>query len=148
MRRRLFIVVAAVGCLWCGQVAAGELFVIVNAANPVPKLSLREVVSLFTGRTRAFPTGQLAQAFDQEARSTVRARFYLALTGMDLARINSYWSRLQFTGQVQPPRAVTDDQAMIERIRHDPNGIGYVTVRPPDADLKVVLVLQDPEPAK
>lgn len=60
---------------------------------------------------------------------------------MDIARINSYWARLHFTGQVQPPRAVEDDGAVVQRLRADPSAIGYLTREPQDGAVRVVLRL-------
>lgn len=60
---------------------------------------------------------------------------------MDIARINSYWARLHFTGQVQPPLTVGDDTAVIQRLRADPNAIGYLTQEPTSANVRIVLRL-------
>jgi hypothetical protein len=98
-------------------------------------------LALYTGRTRSLPNGEAARPLDQARDSAARAMFYQALTGMDLARINSYWARLHFTGQVQPPQAVADDAAVIARLRQDPSSIGYLTQEPSDPALRVVLRL-------
>jgi len=143
MSRIFCIVLLAMWWATCAFASAGELYVVVNADSTVKTLTPREVVSLFTGRTRAFPSGDLAQAFDHPSSSAVREAFYMTLTGMDLARVNSYWARLQYTGQVQPPTKLADDSAVVERVRKDRRGIGYLTTRPQDPALRVVLVLQD-----
>lgn len=108
--------------------------VVVNAANPVRALSQRDVVQLFTGRVRDFPGGERAQPLDQGRDSAAREAFYLALTGMDLPRINSYWARLLFSGQVQPPIEVAGGHAgMLAAVRRDATAIGYLLQDPADA---------------
>jgi hypothetical protein len=63
------------------------------------------------------------------------------VTGMDIARINSYWARLHFTGQVQPPLVVGDDDAVLARLHGDASAIGYVMREPKDPAVRVVLRL-------
>ena len=85
--------------------------------------------------------GQPAFPLDQSRDGAARTAFYQALTGMDIARINSYWARLHFTGQVQPPQVAGDDDAVIGRLRVDPRAIGYLTDEPKSTSVRVVLRL-------
>ena len=121
--------------------AVEPLYVVVSAQSPVRALAQKDVLALYTGRTRTLPGGEVATPLDQQRDGAARADFYLALTGMDIARINSYWARLHFTGQVQPPRTVEDDPAMLQRLRADPTAIGYLTREPQDSSVRVVLRL-------
>src|ERR1700759_206434 len=79
--------------------ALADLFVVVPATSPVHAMSQKEVVDLYMGRSRAFPGGDIALPFDLPRDNPGHAAFYLALTGMGQAQINSYWSRLMFSGQ-------------------------------------------------
>ncbi|TDM08779.1 MAG: hypothetical protein C4K60_05150 [Ideonella sp. MAG2] len=121
--------------------AAEPLYLVVSSQHPARSLSQKEVLALFTGRSRTLADGTAATPLDQQRDSSARASFYLALTGMDIARINSYWARLHFTGQVQPPQALSDDASVIQRLRSDPNAIGYLTAEPKDPAVRVVLRL-------
>lgn len=121
--------------------AAEPIYVVMSAQSPVRTLEQKDVLALYTGRSRTLPGGEVATPVDQYRDGPVRAEFYQALTGMDIARINSYWSRLHFTGQVQPPQAVGDDGAVIQRVRADPAAIGYVAHEPQSAAVRVVLRL-------
>jgi len=121
--------------------AAETVFVVVSAQSQVRALTQKDVLALYTGRSRVLPGGEVATPIDQLRDSTARADFYQMLTGMDIARINSYWARLHFTGQVQPPPPVGDDAAVIQRLRADPNAIGYVMQEPTGAAVRVVLRL-------
>ena len=121
--------------------AADTIYVVVSAQSPVRAVAQKDVLALYTGRTRTLPGGEAATPLDQQHDGPARADFYLALTGMDIARINSYWARLHFTGQVQPPRTVENDVAVIQRLRADPTAIGYLTREPSDGSVRVVLRL-------
>lgn len=144
MRSRLQHIIAAATLALAsgpGFAAGGQLYVVVNTNNPIQKLATRDAVALYTGRTRVFPDGREAVAYDQAEASVARADFYRSLTGMDLARINSYWARLRFSGQVQPPRMLNDDGQVAATVRADPNAVGYLRNAPTDPALKVVLVM-------
>lgn len=121
--------------------AADAIYVVVSAQSPVRTVTQKDVLALYTGRSRVLPGGEVATPLDQPRDSAARADFYETLTGMDIARINSYWARLHFTGQVQPPPPVGDDAAVIQRLRVDPSAIGYLTHEPTSTAVRVVLRL-------
>jgi hypothetical protein len=128
--------------LWAAPVRA-DIFLIVQAANPLKALTQKEAVDLYTGRSRAFGNGEFALMFDLPRDSPQRAAFYQALTGMSLAQINSYWSRLMFSGQTMPPQGLPNEQAMVDIVRRNPSAIGYLTQEPSDKTVRVVLVLKE-----
>jgi hypothetical protein len=121
--------------------AADTIYVVVSSQSPIRALEQKDVLALYTGRTRTLPGGELATPLDQQRDGAARADFYQALTGMDIARINSYWARLHFTGQVQPPQSVGDDLAVIQRLRKDASAVGYLTHEPQTSAVRVVLRL-------
>lgn len=140
-RTCLRLAAAALWALQSPAFAADTLYVVVSAQSEIHELAKKDVLALYTGHTRVFPNGQAAVPFDQLRDGAARASFYLALTGMDIARINSYWARLHFTGQVQPPQVAGDDDGVLARLRGDPRAVGYVTEEPKNAGVRVVLRL-------
>jgi hypothetical protein len=140
-RRLRALALLALGCCAAAVHAADAMVVVVSAQSPVQAMTQKEVLALYTGRTRSFPNGEVARPLDQPRDSPLREAFYRALTGMDLARINSYWARLHFTGQVQPPQPVDDERALIQRLRQDPSALGYLAQEPQDPAVRVVLRL-------
>jgi ABC-type phosphate transport system substrate-binding protein len=138
--RRLVLLALLAAC-GANARAADTLVVVVSTQSPVQSMTHKEVLALYTGRTRSFANGEAARPLDQPRDSAAREAFYRALTGMDLARINSYWARLHFTGQVRPPQAVADDKALLQALRQDPSALGYLTHEPADPALRVVLRL-------
>lgn len=123
--------------------ARADLYVVVHAGNPQRAMAQKEVVDLFMGRSRNFAQGDFALPFDLPRDSAVRERFYLAITGMSLAQVNSYWSRLMFTGQTMPPQALPGESAVADLVRRNPSAIGYLSAEPTDKSLRVVLVLKE-----
>ncbi len=126
--------------------ARADVYLVVPVASSIQSLTHKEATDLYTGRTRLLPNGDVAQLFDLPRESQQRALFYRTLTGMSLAQINSYWSRLMFSGQHLPPQPLANERAVVETLRRNPGALGYLTTRPTDAALRTVLVLASPEP--
>ena len=143
MTRRLVSAFALGLMLAFGPAARADVFVVVPAASNVKTMTQKEVVDLYMGRTRAFPAGDFALPFDLPRDHPSRAAFYQALTGMGQAQINSYWSRLMFSGQTMPPQPLPSEAEMADLVRRNPSAIGYLSQEPaPDRGLRVVLVLK------
>lgn len=123
--------------------AHADLYVVVHAANPVRSFTQKELVDLYMGRSRVFAHGELALPFDLARDSLLRERFYRSLTGLPLAQVNSYWSRLMFTGQTLPPATLSSEAEMAGIVRRNPNAIGYLGSEPADKGLRVVLVVRE-----
>jgi hypothetical protein len=118
------------------------LHVAVSARSPWRVVTSKELLALYTGRVRTLADGGPATPLDQRRDGSVRKAFYQALTGLDIARINSYWARLHFTGEVQQPPAVGDDSDVVRRLLADASAVGYLAAEPQDPALRVVLRLQ------
>ncbi len=123
--------------------AWADFYVVVNANNPLRALTQKEAVDLFMGRSRAFANGDLALIFDLPRDHPRRAAFYQALTGMSAAQVNSYWSRLMFSGQSVPPQALPDETAMAGILRRNPSALGWLGREPTEPGLRTVLVLKE-----
>ena len=75
---------------------------------------------------------------DQNEGAATRGEFYKKVANKDAAQLNAYWSKLIFTGQGQPPKAVGGDDAVIELVSKNPNMIGYVSGAATTSKVKVV----------
>ena len=137
---RKLLLMLAFGLMW--GVARADIYVIVNPSNSLKPLTNKEAVDLFMGRTRMFPNGDYVLACDLPRDHTVRAGFYQALTGMTPAQLNSYWSRLMFTGQVMPPQTVATEAAVVDMVKRNPGAIGYVGTDPSEKGVRVVMTIK------
>jgi len=124
--------------------AHADFYIVVHAANPQHSLTQKEAVDLFMGRSRAFANGDFALIFDLPRDNPRRAAFYEALTGLGAAQVNSYWSRLMFSGQSVPPQALPDEAAMARILRRNPSALGWLSKEPTEPGLRTVLVLKEP----
>jgi hypothetical protein len=132
------LLLAALAC----TVARADLHLVVNATSPLKSMSPKEAVDLYMGRTRALPDGKQVLLFDLPRESAVRNSFYQQLTGMAPAQVNSYWSRLMFTGQTLPPQALSSEAAVLDMVKRNPSAMGYLSSEPTDRGVRVVLTLR------
>lgn len=139
--RALFACLVLVLAAAAAPAARADTYVIVHAANPTKALVQKEVTDLYMGRARAFPNGDFALVFDLPRDHAVRDAYYQQLVGMTPAQVNSYWSRLMFTGQTMPPQPLPNEAAVIDMVRRNPSAIGYVGHEPADHGVRVVLTL-------
>src|SRR5579859_2608126 len=112
--------------LMLGAAIAQTLVVIVNPTIGVQHLSRREVLDIFLGRYRTFPSGASALPIDMDVNSTERRQFYLLLAHKDSEDMISYWARLTFSGKISAPFAVPDAHTAIDIVANNPNAIAYV----------------------
>lgn len=118
---------------------AQTLVVIVNPSMGVQHLSRREVLDIFMGRYRTFPSGASALPIDLDVNSTERRQFYLLLAHKEPADMGSYWARLTFSGKISPPFAVPDARMAIDIVANNPNAIAYVDRSAVDQRVRIAL---------
>ncbi len=120
-------------------VRAQTLVVIVNPTIGVQHLTRSEVLDIFLGRFRTFPSGASALPIDQDVASSERRQFYLLLAHKDSADMGSYWARLTFSGKISPPFAVSDARMAVDIVANNPNAIAYVDRAAVDSRVRIAL---------
>lgn len=106
-------------------VAADVIAVVVNQAADVETLSRTDVINIFMGRFRQFPSGATALPIDMPV-SPVRAQFYRALVNKEPAEINAYWARLVFAGRTSAPIQTNTADDVLKALHANPGGITYL----------------------
>lgn len=125
-------------------VVAEEIAVVVNINNTVKSLTSREVSDIFLARRKIFPSsGEVVFVVEQPQNSKLREEFFRLLNRMKLNQVNAYWARLQFSGDVQPPKALSNSQSVIKFIKNNRYAIGYIDAGSVDASVHVILNLKD-----
>jgi hypothetical protein len=143
LRRRTLLPLLMPTLPLAARAAEGEeVLVVVGTASTVQQLSRSQALGLFTGRIRALPSGEPLQALDLPPGHPARDRFYRLLTGLGPAQMNSYWARLSFSGQMQPPQVMDSEAALVRRLREQPQCVGYLAQIPADERLRVLLTLR------
>lgn len=116
-----------------GRTLAGEIVVVM--APGAAALTRDQIADLYLGRSTAL------KPLDLPSSNVLRDEFYLKATDRDAAQVKAVWSRIIFTGQGQPPKALPDAAAVKKAVASDPRLIGYIDKAEVDASVKVVLTL-------
>ncbi|MDT8999762.1 substrate-binding domain-containing protein [Paucibacter sp. APW11] len=119
--------------------ADNTLIVIAHKDVAVERLSAETVTQIFLRQQQNWPDGQPIQPIDQKESTPLRRQFYLQLTGRSPGQLRSYWARQSFTGMGLPPRQADSDEEVSRLVQATPGAIGYVSRRPTQAGIKVLL---------
>ncbi|CBL46518.1 Hypothetical protein HDN1F_29350 [gamma proteobacterium HdN1] len=124
--------------------ANADLAVIVHADSPVTALSANEVKEIFLARSLRTSGGVRVVPVDQLEGGMAYAVFYEQVVKKSPAQLNSYWSRLIFTGKGRPPVALADDAEVLEFVSANPGMLGYINAEAVTPQVKVVLTVPQP----
>lgn len=119
-----------------------DIHVIVNEKNTVAHLSKKQLIAIYTGRTRAFPNDTTAEPLDQDDEG-LRKDFYYQLTRRSLSQINAYWAKLLFTGKHTRPKLFSKQGDIIKAVQNSPKAIAYIRDNTAPAGTKIVFTLKD-----
>lgn len=110
----------------CALHTHAAIVVIVNPNNKVP-LDKNIINKIFLGQTRSFPAaGGEAAPVDQSENSASYNEFAAKVLKRTPSQLKYYWARQIFTGGAIPPKQLESDRAVIEFVKSNPSGIGYV----------------------
>lgn len=124
------------------QAVAEGVLLVASSACPLQELTRSQAVAYFTGRLRNLPSGEPVQPLDLPLSHPARERFYKLLTGLGLAQMNSYWSRLAFSGQMQPPQVAASEVELVRLLRANPRALGYLPRLPDEGGLRTLLAVK------
>ena len=132
-----FVVLVTV--LGASPARAGHLVVITRSDSAIQTLSREQVSRIFLGRLKLLPTGERVTVVEVES---LRERFYQKLLSRNLAEVNAYWARLQFSGRTQPPLRLASDEEALAAVLAGRNVVGYVDADVLDPRAKVLFRLE------
>ena len=115
--------------------------VVVSANNGNSELDEKQIYNIYMGKSKSFPDGEKALPVDQKKGSNNRDTFREDILQKSSSQLNTYWSRLIFTGKGTPPQESGDSAAVKELISDNPNLIGYIDSSDVDGSVKVLYEL-------
>ena len=126
---------------------AESLYVVAHPNAPIETLSRGDVINIYMGRNRRLADAQIALPLDIDSNFTEKAAFYKQLIKRDLPEVNSYWTRVMFSGDASPPRQVNTYADIRELIKNNKDAIAYLPETElhkfNDGEYKVVYVLEE-----
>lgn len=120
---------------------AGEVVVIVSAANATKAMTKKEVADYFLRRRIFWPNGVDARPVDLPVNSPIRAEFEEKLLGRAAASVDVYWQRQKLTGGEPPPPIAQSETEVIQYVAEHPGALGYV-LRAVDLSASSVKVIE------
>lgn len=118
--------------------AQAEVVVITNKDNPISLLTRDDVYRIYMGKTRFLPNGDKVTPVDQRAGSPSRDLFYSEILHKSDSEMRTYWSRIIFTGEGNPPIQEADDMAVVLIVGKNKNCVGYVDKSAVNDAVKVI----------
>jgi hypothetical protein len=127
-RRALGLLGVLAWGLWApgSQAGSAELLVIVNAQNPVKRLSASELRPIFQTTKRKWDSGDLVEPVNLPEKSLPRQLFDKPVLGFDAETSLRYWIDRKVRGEARPPKKLTTPAAVVAHVSSTPGGIGYV----------------------
>jgi ABC-type phosphate transport system substrate-binding protein len=113
-----------------------EVVIIVNPAKNV-EIDKATIKKIFMGRAKSFADGSKAVPVDLDG-GEVKKTFLKDYLQKDQSAVDSYWSRMIFTGAATPPRSFANAKELRAYVSSDVNAIGYIDSQFVDASVKVV----------
>lgn len=115
--------------------------VVVNSSNDVSSLSRKQLSNIFMKKTARWPGEGEILPVDQAGTSRIREQFSRAVHGKSVLFVTRYWHRVIFSGRGIPPAEAGSSAAVLEFVRANRGGIGYVDPNVPLNDgVKVITV--------
>lgn len=134
------MVICALLCLssLSSWAAEGALVVVVNQASGIDSLTKKEVVDIFMGRYNRFPNGEMAYPIDLPSGSTGKSYFYKQLVNQSERKIQTYWSRLLFSGRAKPPETGESVPDVVNYVLSNKEAIAYLPRPMITPEMKIV----------
>ncbi len=103
-----------------------ELVVVVNVNNNEAALTKKQITDIYMGRYQNFPSGHSALPVDFPDKSAIKQAFYQLLVQQTEKRINTYWSRLLFSGRAHPPKKSRGIDDVVSIVEQNDKAIAYL----------------------
>lgn len=116
---------------------AGMLSFSASANNGVvvsqTEINEESIARIYLGQSRVLTGVNLPED------SATRTAFEEALVGQTGNQLKRHWAKLKFTGRATPLETLNNDDAVIEFLKSNPQGIGYVSDKSKvSGDLKII----------
>jgi ABC-type phosphate transport system substrate-binding protein len=131
IKKRLILLLTAAACLVMIFSSAGKahdpLVIIVNAENPVQKLTLREIRILYENGLIPWSNGTRVTFYDLYVIDGERRKFSQAVLKQEALGVHRYWIRKKLTNTaINPPKTLRSARLVQQRVARNFGAIGYV----------------------
>ncbi|MCP4392683.1 MAG: phosphate ABC transporter substrate-binding protein [Alphaproteobacteria bacterium] len=114
--------------------------IVVHPSNDsiLVKSQLRKI---YLGKSQTYPNGAHVIPLDNSSKGLYD--YFLAnVLRKNESNLNSYWSRMIFSGKGKPPKQVDGSADVLEIVSKNKSAIGYVKSDEVDGRVKVILTIE------
>jgi ABC-type phosphate transport system substrate-binding protein len=124
MKRRIMVLwllfLAIPAAAW-----AGSVIVIANNDVPRSSLTLDEVQRIFLGKKTEWSAGErIIPVCLKKGKS--HETFLRTYMDMNNSQFDIFWKQAIFTGKGQMPKMFTNEADIVQFVRNNPGGVGYI----------------------
>jgi ABC-type phosphate transport system substrate-binding protein len=121
-------------------VADTEFVVVVHKDNPVQRLTVAQIKSIFLGKERVWPDGSPITLI-MNKNDDIHESFTRLMLQKSPAQLSVYWKKILYSGASMLPLAVKDDEAVKSYMTLHVNTISYVDVDSLDRQVRQMEVI-------
>ena len=128
MYSKIILPILMLLALICAPLALADedYVVITNIATPYDTISKNTLRGLWLKKHHVLYSGQEAVMVGIE-KGEARKGFLKQVVRKDVCALNSYWSRLLFSGKATPPVLLKNEQDVLEFVGETLGSVAYVT---------------------
>ena len=112
--------------------------VIVNNSNSVSSLTKKEASDLFLKKKTKWSDGTTVSPVDLSSGIKVREEFSQQVHGKSTSAIRNFWQQAAFSGTASAPPEKLSDEEVIEYVKKNPGGVGYISSSASASGVKTV----------
>lgn len=122
-----------------GSVQARDIAVILNQGN-FESLSEQDIVNIFTGKLTQYPNYRTPIEIAIVDDAEVRNFFNDQVLNQSSRELKKTWSRLIFTGKVNPPRVEESIESIIDYVAQNENAVAYVPLEDVTNNVRIAFI--------
>ena len=107
---------------------SAQVAVVVNKANPVRDISLRQVQDIYLGNTVAWTDHLRIFPVSLKSKEVVTKTFFMKALNKKPNDMRRIWIRLMLSGDVSPPKVVGLASDVLDYVASNEGAIGFVDV--------------------
>lgn len=131
--------------LFGASISVADIAIVVNPKVDLIHVNAKQVSKVYLGKSNRID-GVFVDPIDQHEGEIIRDKFYSSVINKTGSQLNSYWSKLIFTGKGMPPDRAANDDEVLDIVSDEPSRIGYIDVESVDDRVKVILVIESLAP--
>ena len=134
------ILILIVVFILSGSSSFAQIAVIINKSVPLDKIERSKLLDIYTGDVRTWDYGESIIIFDLKKKTDTKMIFYRYL-GKTTSRMKSIWLKNMLSGEVEPPKTVTSEMEMLEKVEETKGAIGYISASKVTKNVKIICLI-------